>query len=266
MSVTVQALEIAYRGNQARIEYQWVGVADAPGPVIVLLHEGLGSLAMWKDFPQRLCQRLQRRGLVYSLPGYGQSRESGAAQPWRSDFMHRQAHDVLPALLRALNVKEAPVLLGHSDGASIALLYAARYPHHCRAVIAIAPHLFVEAKTLSAIAALQAPALREPLLVRLNKYHYDARQVLDAWSQAWLAPEFATWSITDTIARMRCPVLGIQGLDDAYGTMQQIYALRSSAGPVQRLELSDCGHSPHRDQAEALSAAVNDFLTCIKGD
>jgi pimeloyl-ACP methyl ester carboxylesterase len=221
---------------------------------------------MWKDFPERLCQRLQRRGLVYSRPGYGQSRESGAAQPWRSDFMHRQAHDVLPALLHALKVKVAPVLLGHSDGASIALLYAARYPHHCSVVIAIAPHLFVEAKTLSAIAALQAPALREPLLARLSQYHHDANQVLDRWSQAWLASEFAAWSITDTIESLRCPVLGVQGMDDAYGTMQHIYVLRRSTGPVQLLELANCGHSPHREQAEVLSAAVKDFLTSIKGD
>jgi len=263
MSQPVQWLELAYPDGHARIEYQWVGTTDAPGPLIVFLHEGLGSLAMWKDFPEQLCQRLQRRGLVYSRPGYGQSRTHGhTTKRWRNDFMHREANEVLSALLQWLGVQEAPVLLGHSDGASIALLYAAMYPDHCSAVIAMAPHLFVESKTLAAIAALQAPAVREPLLMRLSKYHLDAEGILDLWTQTWLEHEFSAWSITDTIAPLRCPVLGVQGLNDAYGTMQQIYALRRVTGSVQLLELADCGHSPHRDQAEALSTAICDFLTC----
>jgi len=224
--------------------------------------------------------------LVYSRPGYGQSQPLHAQQPWGADFMHIQAYEVLPALLTALGLApleistrrppdagacpapaSAPLILfGHSDGASIALLFAARYPQWPAAVVAVAPHLFVEDKTLSAIAGLQAPQLKQPLLVRLARHHRDPDAVFTAWSQVWLAPEFAAWAITDTIATLRCPVLGVQGVDDEYGTMHQMHALRDLAGPTRLLELADCGHSPHRDQPDALTAGVCDFLTFLQGD
>jgi len=260
VSEPVQWQDIAYAGGQARIEYQWVGTQGAPGPVLVFLHEGLGSLALWKDFPARICQRLGCTGLVYSRPGYGQSQDLAPPQPWGIDFMHRQARDVLAALLKALQVHEPPVLLGHSDGASIALLYAAMHPEHCRAVIALAPHLFVEAKTLAAIAALQAQEVREPLLARLGKHHRDAPAVFRAWSQAWLMPDFILWSITDTIASLRCPVLAVQGMDDEYGTLTHIQTLARHHAATELLTLAACGHAPHRDQSERLVAAVFNFL------
>ena len=277
-----QWIDLPLPGGPVGLEYAWVGDAPAAAPLIVFLHEGLGSLAMWKDFPARLCATARCRGLVYSRPGYGQSQPQHARQRWACDFMHTEAYQVLPALLRALGVvapgphpvasptcaqSAAPLILfGHSDGASIALLFAAQFPDWPAAVVAVAPHVFVEQKTLSAIAALQSPQAQQGLVARLARYHADAGAVLEAWSEAWLAPEFAAWSIADTIAPLRCPVLGVQGLDDEYGTMQQIYALRPLAGPTQLLELADCGHVPHRDQEAVLTAGVCEFLTSLKGD
>ena len=278
-----QWIDLELASGPVRIEYAWLDAAPAGAPVMVFLHEGLGSLAMWKDYPAQLCAAARCRGLVYSRPGYGQSQP--LPHPWGADFMHVQAYDVLPALLTALGLaspgeavsappfkadapRSAPplILFGHSDGASIALLFAARYPGWPAAVVAVAPHLFVEDKTLSAIAALQAPLLQQPLLARLARYHRDADAVFTAWSQAWLAPEFAAWAIADTIATLRCPVLGVQGLDDEYGTMHQLHALRELSGPTLLLELASCGHSPHRDQPDALTTGVCDFLTFLQGD
>jgi len=268
-----------------RIEYAWLGDAPQTAPLIVFLHEGLGSLAMWKDYPAHLCAAARCRGLVYSRPGYGRSTPQEPSALWGSDFMHKEAYEVLPALLAGLGVappqyiesaKEsnshlAPltpplILFGHSDGASIALLFAARFPAWPAALVALAPHVFVEEKTLSAIRALQDSSIRAGLLGRLAHYHQDSGAVFTAWSQAWLAPEFAAWSIADTIATLRCPVLGVQGVDDEYGTMHQIHALRGLNGSTRILELADCGHSPHRDQAQALTTGVCDFLTFIQGE
>jgi pimeloyl-ACP methyl ester carboxylesterase len=260
MSQAVQWVDLALPHGHARIEFQWVGLADATGPVIVFLHEGLGSLAMWKDFPDRLCKRLACKGLVYSRPGYGGSPAMQPTLPWGPDFMHRQAHDTLPALLAALQVQEPIVLLGHSDGASIALLYAASRPQSCKAVIALAPHLFVEAKTLLAIAALQDPRVRQPLLARLSKYHQDPHSALERWSQAWLAPDFVAWSITDTITALQCPVLAVQGSQDEYGSLVHLQTLAQHHAATEQLVIEACGHAPHRDQAELLSAAIVEFF------
>ena len=279
-----QWIDLELARGPVRIEYAWLDAAPADAPVMVFLHEGLGSLAMWRDYPAQLCAAARCRGLVYSRPGYGQSQP--LPHPWGADFMHVQAYEVLPALLTALGLApleisartpqdagagpapaSAPLILfGHSDGASIALLFAARYPAWPAAVVAVAPHLFVEDKTLSAIAALQAPLLQQPLLARLARHHRHPATVFTAWSQVWLAPEFAAWSIADTIATLRCPVLGVQGVDDEYGTMHQIHALRDLAGPTRLLDLADCGHSPHRDQPDALTTGVCDFLTFLQGD
>jgi pimeloyl-ACP methyl ester carboxylesterase len=260
MSQPVQWIDLALPEGQVRIEFQWVGLADAPGPVMVFLHEGLGSLSMWKDFPDRLCKRLACKGLVYSRPGYGGSQATLPTQRWGPDFMHRQAHTTLPALLTALQVQGPLVLLGHSDGASIALLYAALHPQSCKAVIALAPHLFVEAQTLLAIEALQDPQVRQPLLARLGKYHQDPQSALEGWSQAWLAPDFVAWSITDTIKALQCPVLAVQGRQDEYGSLVHLQTLAQHHCATEQLIFDACGHAPHRDQAERLSAAICDFF------
>jgi len=173
---TSQSANINWAGNKVRVEYQWVGSAAADRPLIVFLHEGLGSVAMWKDFPQQLCDAANCRGLVYSRPGYGQSTPRDKGDALQPDFMHRQAFEVLPAFLKALGIDtllNPPLLYGHSDGGSIALLFAAKYPTHTSGVIVAAPHIFVEDVSISSIAATIIAYQTTPLRNKLSRYHDD---------------------------------------------------------------------------------------------
>jgi pimeloyl-ACP methyl ester carboxylesterase len=258
-----QALRIAWRGHPIDIEYQWLLSERADAPLLVFLHEGLGSVSMWRDFPARLCQALGWRGLVYSRPGYGRSTARPANEHWQPDFMHRQALEVLPALLAALGVDSAarPVwLLGHSDGGSIALLHAARRPAHTAGLVVLAPHIVVEDISVASIAQARLAYLdtgREPSLkTRLAKHHADPDSAFWGWNGVWLSEAFRSWSITAELAHIRCPVLAIQGLDDEYGTLAQIRGIRDVVPHTQLLELPACGHSPHKDQPQAVVDAV----------
>jgi pimeloyl-ACP methyl ester carboxylesterase len=241
---------------------------------IVFLHEGLGSLAMWRDFPAQVCAATGRAGLVYSRRGYGQSdavpdvrgpsrtqagQHAGRLLP---DYMHHEAWEVLPALLAACGIDQPPVLLGHSDGASIALLYASRFA--TTACIAMAPHLFVEEVSLRSI---ETTDLRS----KLSRFHADVDCAFWQWNDVWLSEAFHSFNILADCERITCPLLAIQGVDDAYGTMAQIDALASSnkhkmglkVNEVMRkqlLKLEQCGHSPHKDQTEKVMAAVVQFL------
>jgi pimeloyl-ACP methyl ester carboxylesterase len=252
---------------------------------IVFLHEGLGSVAMWRDFPAQVCAATGRAGLVYSRRGYGQSdavpdvrgpsrtqagQHAGRLLP---DYMHHEAWEVLPALLAACCIDKPPVLLGHSDGASIALLYASRFA--TSACIAMAPHLFVEDVSLHSIAAARVAYETTDLRSKLARFHSDVDCAFWQWNDVWLSEGFRSFNITDDCAQITCPLLAIQGLDDAYGTMQQIDALavdiidKSSAmslsyGHKQLLKLEQCGHSPHKDQTEKVTAAVVQFLEDIR--
>lgn len=249
--------------SEVRIETAWVGSSDPKAPAIVFLHEGLGSVALWRDFPQRLCVALGCRGLVYSRPGYGGSSPRAPGEHWGPDFMHRQAYDVLPALLSRMGLGaagERPVLFGHSDGASIALLFAARHPHAVRGTVALAPHVFVEPVTRSSIEAA-ARAFREgPLRERLARYHADVDSAFWGWCDAWLNPRFMDWNIEAELSGIRCPVLLVQGLQDEYGTLAQLRRIEARVPHAQRRELASCGHSPHRDQPEAVVEAVRAFM------
>jgi pimeloyl-ACP methyl ester carboxylesterase len=230
---------------------------------MVFLHEGLGSLAMWKDFPQRLCSAVGVRGLVYSRPGYGRSSPREAGEAWDLDFMHRQAHEVLPALLVALKVdigRENLWLFGHSDGGSIALVYAARYPKIPSGIIVLAPHIMVEDLTVSSIAQARGAYERTDLRERLSRYHDDPDSAFWGWNRIWLHAPFRDWSIEDEIASIRCPVLAVQGLNDEYGTLEQIHGIARRVPQTQLLEIASCGHYPHRDQPEALIAACRQFF------
>lgn len=255
--------EIAWRGRRVRVEHAWLNRERTEAPLMLFLHEGLGSLAMWKDFPARLCAALGWRGLVYSRPGYGRSTPRDAGETWGVDFMHRQAHEVLPALLDALGIdpaRERLWLFGHSDGASIALLYAARFPQAPAGAIVLAPHILVEPVTVASIAQA-AQAYREAgLKARLARYHADPDSAFWGWNRIWLHPPFRQWSIEDEIATIRCPLLAVQGLDDEYGSLEQVRGIARRLPQTQLLELPDCGHSPHRDQGEALIAAVVPFV------
>lgn len=256
-------VELRWRERPLRIEYQWLYPERAQAPLIVFLHEGLGSTSMWKDFPQRLCAAANCRGLIYSRPGYGRSTPRDNDESWDLDFMHRQAFDVLPALLDALGLdcaEQPPWLYGHSDGGSIALLYAARFPEHVAGLVLAAPHIFVEEISVTSIALARDAYLGQDLRSRLAKYHDDPDSAFWGWNRIWLAPEFRHWSIEAEIDSIRCPVLAVQGREDEYGSLLQIQGIAQRVARTELLVLPQCGHSPHRDQAETLIAAVTQFI------
>jgi pimeloyl-ACP methyl ester carboxylesterase len=252
-----------WRASRVRIEHQWLRRQDTAAPLMVFLHEGLGSVSLWREFPAQLCEALQCRGLVYSRPGYGQSTVRAEGEALLSDFMHRQAHEVLPALLQALGVDtehDKPWLLGHSDGGSIALLYAAQFPDQLAGAIVLAPHILVEDLSVASIAEARTAYEQTALRQRLARHHADVDSVFWGWNAIWLHPEFRSWNITAELRTISCPLLALQGVNDAYGTLQQIRGIAQAAPQCKLVELADCGHSPHRDQPERLIQAVRDFF------
>jgi pimeloyl-ACP methyl ester carboxylesterase len=255
-------VDVDWRGRPVRIEHQWLSPERRDRPLMVFLHEGLGSVAMWRDFPTRLVEALGWRGLVYSRPGYGRSTPRAAEEAWGLDFMHRQAEEVLPALLAALGVdtqREPPWLFGHSDGGSIALLHAAAFPRRVAGAIVLAPHILVEDLSVTSIAKAREAYLSTDLKARLAKYHDDPDSAFWGWNDIWLHPPFRQWSIERELAAITCPVLAVQGLDDEYGTLAQIRGVAERAPQTRLLELPDCGHSPHRDRPDVLIEAVRTF-------
>lgn len=261
--MTIAFVDIDWRGRRVRIEHAWLNRGRTDAPLIVFLHEGLGSVAMWRDFPQRLCDAAGARGLVYSRPGYGRSTPRDPEEVWDLDFMHRQAHEVLPALLAALDIvpaRDRLWLFGHSDGGSIALLYAARFPAALQGAVVLAPHILVEDLSVASIEQARVAYETTELRQRLSKYHDDVDSAFWGWNRIWLHPPFREWSIEEEIRAIRCPLLAVQGLDDEYGTLEQIRGIARRVPTTRLLELPDCGHSPHRDQPEPLLRAVADFL------
>ena len=259
----IEHVDIDWAGQRVDIEHQWIHRDRFCAPLVIFLHEGLGSVRMWKDFPARLCDALGWRGLVYSRVGYGGSRLHTPEQAWGLDFMHRQAHEVLPALLDALGIDpdvQPPWLLGHSDGGSIALLYAARYPRRVAGLVVMAPHIVVEDLSVASISAARRAYLETDLRERLAKYHDDPDRAFWRWNDIWLHPPFREWSIEQEIETIRCPVLAIQGVDDEYGTMAQIRGIARRVPQTQLVELPDCAHSPHRDQPDAVIDEVRRFV------
>jgi pimeloyl-ACP methyl ester carboxylesterase len=246
-------------GAPLRIEYEWVGGSGGEAPVMVFLHEGLGSVGMWRDFPARLCDAAGVRGLVYSRPGYGRSTPRAPQERWAPDFMHRQARELLPALLAELGVQR-PWLLGHSDGGSITLLYAAAFPHALRGAIVLAPHIMVEEISVTSIQKAREAYLQTDLRQRLARYHDNPDSAFFGWNDIWLAPAFRDWSIEAEIAAIRCPLLAIQGLGDEYGTLEQVHGIARRVPQTELLELPHCGHSPHKDQPQAVIEAVTQFV------
>ena len=262
-------VDIDWAGRPVTIEHAWVGVDDPARPLIVFLHEGLGSLSMWRDFPQRLCDAANCRGLVYSRPGYGRSTPRAAEEAWGLDFMHRQAHEVLPSLLQALDIDTArhkPWLFGHSDGASIALLHAARFPQRVAGTIVLAPHILVEDLSVASIEKARQAYRDTDLRQRLARHHDDPDSAFWGWNNIWLLPAFRHWTIAGELATITGPLLAVQGLDDEYGTLEQIRGIARRVPQTQLLELPACGHSPHRDQPEALIAATKAFIQSHHGD
>jgi pimeloyl-ACP methyl ester carboxylesterase len=252
--------DIVVAGRPQRLEYAWVGAARADAPVIVFLHEGLGSLAMWKNFPQALCAAAGARGLVFSRCGYGRSTPRPAAEKWPVEFMHDQAEQVLPALFARVGLDRPAWLYGHSDGGSIALLHAAAFPERVAGLVVVAPHVFVEDVSVASIEQARVAYAATDLRQRLARYHDDPDSAFGGWNDIWLDPAFRSWNIEDCLPRIHCPVLAVQGEDDEYGTMAQIDAIARRVPQARLLKLAGCGHSPHRDQPERMIAAVADFL------
>ena len=230
-------------------------------PTLVFLHEGLGSVALWKDFPARVAAATGCPALVYSRAGYGRS--SPAALPRAADYMHVEALSVLPALLDRLGIAD-PILIGHSDGASIALLHAGSGNGPVRALVALAPHVFVEDMSIASIDEVRRQYETTDLREKLARRHADPDAAFRGWNDIWLAPAFRRWNIEGCLPGVRCPLLLIQGSDDEYGSAAQLDAIeRQVGGTVARLELADCRHSPHRDQPEATLAAIVDFVATV---
>ena len=236
--------------------------ADPRLAPIVFLHEGLGSVAMWRDWPQQVCDATGRAGVVYSRRGYGNSepvpdvRGTGRLAP---DYMHREAWEVLPALLQALGI-ERPVLLGHSDGGSIALLHSSRHP--VAACIAMAPHVIVEDISVRSIEAAR-DAYPSEIRGRLARHHADVDVAFWQWNDIWLAPAFRAFDIRHDCRQIADPVLAIQGLDDGYGTMRQIEEIAPTQGSFRMEKMAACGHSPHKDQPGQTCRLVKEFLLTL---
>jgi pimeloyl-ACP methyl ester carboxylesterase len=245
---------VAVTGRQ--IEYRMIP-GDHARPTLVFLHEGLGSATLWRDFPDNVAGRLGARALVYSRFGYRQS--DGLVAERTSRFMHEEALEVLPALLNEFHI-ERPLLVGHSDGASIALIHAAASGRPVVGLVLMAPHVFVEPETVNSIARIRATYELTDLRARLAKYHAHVDDAFLSWADTWLRPEFLSWSIEELLPGVSRPILLVQGRDDEYGTLAQLDRIAAHAqAPVTRLVLERCGHAPQRDQEAAVLEAIVDF-------
>ena len=246
-----------------RLECRWWGEPERAGPSLVLLHEGLGCVAMWRDFPARLHRRTGLPVFAYSRAGYGGSDPAGL--PRGIDYMHVEGREVVGAVLDAAGIDDA-VLVGHSDGASIAIVHAGEHAGgaapRVRALVLLAPHVFCEDASVESIRAAGDAYRRGGLRERLARHH--GNQVDTAffgWHHTWLLPEFRHWSIEAFLPEITAPVLLIQGDRDAYGTRAQLDAIeRGVSGPVTRTWLEDCGHAPHRERPEETLDAIGTFL------
>ncbi|HZP94564.1 MAG TPA: alpha/beta hydrolase [Burkholderiales bacterium] len=243
-----------------RLEYQWIrpARAGAHAPALVFLHEGLGSLAMWKGFPSEAAAATGCPALIYSRYGYGKSDRLDA--PRAVDYMHREALETLPDLLRQLGVA-SPILVGHSDGASIALIHAGSGRWPVRGLVLMAPHVFVEELTVNSIAQAKVAFETTDLAAKLARYHDDPASTFQGWNDIWLDPDFRRWNIEAYLAGVRARVLLIQGEDDQYGTVAQVRAIeRQLRGPVETLMLERCAHAPHLDRKQATLDALAGFV------
>ncbi len=242
------------------LEYRLIPAHQINRPTLVLLHEGLGSVAMWRDFPTRLAAAAGCRTLVYSRYGYGKS--DVLEESFKPDFMHHEGLAVLPEFLRALDIVN-PLLVGHSDGASIALLHAGDSRNAVAGLVVMAPHCFVEDVAIRSIQIAKAVFENTDLPAKLARYHRDVKRTFYGWNDIWLHPDFLSWNIEDCLGNIPCPILAIQGIDDEYGTMRQleVIAEKAKASPsVELLKLADCRHSPHRDQPVAVIEAITRFV------
>jgi pimeloyl-ACP methyl ester carboxylesterase len=228
--------------------------------MIVMLHEGLGSIAMWKDFPEQLARATGCGLLVYSRSGHGRSERIGEKRS--VDFMHHEAKVVLPELLRQFEILQ-PILLGHSDGGSIALIYAGTWPDRVRALVLEAPHVFVEDLGIRSITAIRKLYVSSDLPKKLARYHDHVDETFRGWNDIWLDPQFRGWNIEEYLTTITCPTFVIQGENDEYGTLAQVEAIQRRVPAMRTLILPDCGHSPHRDQPSLTLGAISKFIATL---
>jgi pimeloyl-ACP methyl ester carboxylesterase len=243
-----------------RIEYERHESGISRAPTLVMLHEGLGSVSLWKDFPKQLARTTRSNVIAYSRHGYGRS---APAQTSRTvHYMHDEALSVLPQFLDALEI-EKPILFGHSDGGSIALIYAGGSGRPVSGVVALAPHVLVEDVSVSSIAAAKVAYETTNLRDKLARYHDDVDSVFWGWNDIWLSADFRAWNIEEYLPGIACPVLAIQGEEDEYGTMEQIRRIERGVSHVESHRLADCHHSPHKDQPERVLEAVAHWLPTV---
>ena len=243
--------------GDARLEYKRIPATRQGPPPIVLLHEGLGSIAMWRDFPERIAVATGAETVVYSRRGYGRSTPLKTKRD--VDYMHVEAREVLPKVLERLGIQR-PVLVGHSDGGSIALIHAAS-GHTTAGLLVMAPHIFVEDLTVTSIEAARDTYRSTDLGLRLGRYHDDPDHTFWGWNDIWLDPAFRAWNIEALVPRITVPILAVQGEDDEYGTRAQVDGIKRLAkAPCEVVLLPSCRHSPHRDQPEATLALVSRFV------
>lgn len=244
------------------IEYLDIAATEAGRPCLVLLHEGLGCVAMWRDFPRKLAAATGCRVAAYSRPGYGGSQ--AYTTPRTPAYMHYEGEVFLPAFLAALGI-DHPVLVGHSDGGSIALIHAAAHPALPLALAVMAPHEFVEEETLAGIRRAREAWQTTDWPQKLARYHADARRVFADWNDTWLSAAFRDWNIEACLPRIICPILAMQGEGDEYASLRQIDVIAEEAASVELLKLPDCGHSPQKDQEAAVLAALAGFVDRVSG-
>jgi len=249
------------------LEYVWFAPdgAEAGASPLVFLHEGLGSVTLWRGFPQALCNRLARRGLAYSRYGYGGSTPRPQEVPLPLDYLEREAAETLPAFLEAMNVKR-PWLIGHSDGGTIALLAAAREAVPLAGIVVIAPHYFVEDVCLAGIErarhAFESGDLRE----KMARYHQDPDSVFYGWQQVWSDPARRDWNIAAELEGITCPVLAMQGREDEYATLEQIEGVKRRTPHTELYVVEECGHFPHLTKSEETIERIAAFIAAVGSD
>jgi pimeloyl-ACP methyl ester carboxylesterase len=244
--------------GESRLEYRMIGPHPGEAPTFVLLHEGLGSVGLWSDFPHRLAAATGLGVFAYSRAGYGRS--SASAMPRRVTFMHEEAREVLPRVLDAIGL-HCGILLGHSDGASIAAIYAGSVEdHRIGGLVLLAPHFFTEAFGVAEIARMRELYITGDVRAKLGRWHQDPDNAFYSWSGPWLDPEFRKWDITEELAYIRVPMLIVQGEEDQYGTLKQVETAKEECYcPVEAVILPGVRHIPHREAAAETLRAIVDF-------
>ena len=242
-----------------RIEYSFYEVKRPAAPTIVMLHEGLGALSLWRDFPRKLSNLINCSVFVYSRHGYGQS--DFINDEFDTQYMHREALHILPQILNHFEISN-PILYGHSDGASIALIHTSSADTQAMGLILEAPHVFVEEISLDGFNGAKKAFENGGLKASLAKHHHKPEMIFRCWNNIWLSPEFLTWNIVPCLSNIQCPTLLIQGEEDAYGTLLQLDTIEENiSGNCEKKIIPGIGHSPHRENPEFVLRSIQQFVS-----